>query len=70
MVNNSDDYRSYAVTVPVTLFVEACNPDRAVDVATEAIFHSSNFNVLKNAEVDWHNAKVQQGHEFNVSHSN
>lgn len=70
MVNNSDEYRSYVVTVPVTLFVEACNPDRAVDVATEALFHPSNFNVLKSAEVDWQNAKVEQGHKFNISHSN
>jgi len=69
MVNNSQDYKSYTVTVPITLFIEASTPDKAVDVATEAILHSSNFNIIKNAEIDWQNAKVEEGHKFKVFYS-
>lgn len=69
MVNNSSEYRSYVVTVPVTLFVEAVSPQKAVDVATEAIFHPSNFNVLRSSEVDWSHAKVEESTKL-ISRSN
>lgn len=70
MVNRSDDYGQYTVTLPVTLFVEASSPERAVDTAMEAILNPVNFQILRNAEIDWSDAKVENGHKFTVSHGN
>jgi hypothetical protein len=70
MVNKSDDYALYTVTLPVTLFVEASAPDKAVDIAMDAILNPVNFHILRNAEIDWSDAKVELGHKFTVPHGN
>lgn len=70
MVNRNDDYTQYTVTLPVTLFVEASSSERAVDTAMEAILNPVNFQILRNAEIDWSDAKVENGHKFTVPHRN
>lgn len=66
MTNNSQEYIDYTVTIPITLFVQSTNPQKAVDLAIEAILNPANFNLLKNADIDITMAKVEQGHRFVV----
>lgn len=70
MVSVTDEYTKYTVTLPVTLFVEAINSDRAIDIAMDAILNPVNFQVLRNAEIDLSDAIVETGHKFTVPHGN
>jgi hypothetical protein len=70
MVNRSDEYSLYTVTLPVTLFVEASSSEKAVDTAMNAILNPVNFHILRNAEIDWSDAKIELGHKFTVPHGN
>lgn len=66
MVTKSTEYNIYSVTVPITLYVDAASSDRAVDVALEAISNPCNFAIVRNAEVDTANIKVQKTEVFSL----
>jgi len=70
MVTKTDEYTKYTVTLPVTLFVESVDPNRAIDIAMEAILNPVNFQLLRNAEINLSDAVVNVGHKFTVSHEN
>jgi hypothetical protein len=70
MVTKTDEYTKYTVTLPVTLFVESVDPNRAIDIAMEAILNPVNFQLLRNAEINLSDVVVNVGHKFTVSHEN
>jgi len=66
MVTKSSEYNIYSVTVPITLYVDAASSDKAIDVALEAISNPCNFAIVRNAEVDTPNIKVQKTEMFSL----